>query len=84
MNYLLNAYIETAKKGEAADGRLVQHLLMHPCEDGGQWHMLVNIIEKYGVCPKKVFPETWNSENSRRMNMIVNNKVWNTGVFSGL
>ena len=41
----------------------------------GQWHMLVNVIEKYGLVPKKVFPDTWNSENTRRMNAIINNKV---------
>ena len=75
MHYLLQAFIDTARKGEAVDGRLVQHLLMNPAEDGGQWHMLVNVIEKYGLVPKKVFPDTWNSENSRRINLMINTKV---------
>ena len=75
MHFLLHAFIDTARKGEPSDGRLLQHLLQNPSEDGGQWHMLVNVIEKYGVVPKKVFPDTWNSENSRRMNMILNTKV---------
>ncbi|KAM6463149.1 bleomycin hydrolase [Liasis olivaceus] len=71
--YFLHAFIETAY--EPVDGRLVQFLLTNPCNDGGQWDMLVNIIEKYGVVPKKVFPESNTSEASRRMNEILNNKM---------
>ncbi|XP_070591538.1 bleomycin hydrolase [Erythrolamprus reginae] len=71
--YFLHAFIETAS--EPVDGRLVQFLLTNPCNDGGQWDMLVNIIEKYGVVPKKVFPESSTSETSRRMNDILNNKM---------
>ncbi|XP_026545888.1 bleomycin hydrolase, partial [Notechis scutatus] len=71
--YFLHAFIETAQ--EPVDGRLVQFLLTNPCNDGGQWDMLVNIIEKYGVVPKKVFPESNTSETSRRMNDILNNKM---------
>uniref|UniRef100_A0A0B8RSF0 Bleomycin hydrolase n=1 Tax=Philothamnus irregularis TaxID=1899461 RepID=A0A0B8RSF0_9SAUR len=71
--YFLHAFIETAQ--EPVDGRLVQFLLANPCNDGGQWDMLVNIIEKYGIVPKKVFPESSTSETSRRMNDILNNKM---------
>lgn len=74
-NYLMQAFVDTARRGEAADGRLVQHLLSNPSEDGGQWHMLVNIVEKYGVVPRKCFPDTWNSENSRRLSVLTNTKM---------
>jgi bleomycin hydrolase len=74
-HYLLNVYVETAKRGEPVDGRLVQHLLHNPSEDGGQWQMLVNLVEKYGVVPKSCFPDTWSSENSRQLLLITNNKV---------
>ncbi|KAG1929878.1 bleomycin hydrolase [Pimephales promelas] len=37
--------------------------------------MLVNLIEKYGVVPKKCFPESHSSEASRRMNDILNHKL---------
>lgn len=65
-NYFLNAYIETAKKGEPIDGRLAAFLLSNPAEDGGQWAMLVNIVEKYGVVPKHAMPESNSTEASRR------------------
>jgi len=74
-NYFLNAYIETAKKGEPIDGRLSAFLRTNPAEDGGQWAMLVNIVEKYGVVPKHAMPESNSTESSRRMNATLNNKL---------
>uniref|UniRef100_A0A8C5CB56 Bleomycin hydrolase n=1 Tax=Gadus morhua TaxID=8049 RepID=A0A8C5CB56_GADMO len=73
--YFLQACVETAQRKEPVDGRLVQFLLSNPTNDGGQWDMLVNLIEKYGVVPKKCFPESHTSEASRRMNDILNNKL---------
>lgn len=74
-NYFLNAYVETAHLNEPIDGRLMQFLLSNPTNDGGQWDMLVNLIEKYGVIPKKCFPESHTSEATRRMNDILNHKM---------
>ena len=37
--------------------------------------MVVNLVEKYGVMPKKCFPETYSSENSLRMNRLLKSKV---------
>ncbi|XP_019401328.1 PREDICTED: bleomycin hydrolase isoform X1 [Crocodylus porosus] len=73
--YLLNAFVETAQKKEPVEGRLVQFLLTNPTNDGGQWDMLVNLIEKYGVIPKKCFPESYTTEASRRMNETLNHKM---------
>ncbi|TNN60210.1 Bleomycin hydrolase [Liparis tanakae] len=73
--YFLQACVETAQRKEPVDGRLVQFLLSNPTNDGGQWDMLVNLIEKYGVIPKKSFPESHSSEASRRMNDILNHKL---------
>nr|XP_031324340.1 bleomycin hydrolase isoform X2 [Camelus dromedarius] len=73
--FFLNAFVDTAQKKEPEDGRLVQYLLTNPANDGGQWDMLVNIIEKYGVVPKKCFPESYTTEATRRMNDILNHKM---------
>jgi len=73
-NYLLDVYIECAKNKEEVDGRLVQHLLHNPVNDGGQWDMLVNLIQKHGLVPKAVYPDTHSSENSRRFNGVLNLK----------
>lgn len=47
---------------------------------GSMTYFLVNtkicfLIEKYGVVPKKCFPESHTTEASRRMNDILNHKV---------
>ena len=43
--------------------------------DGGQWDMVVNLIEKYGLVPQALFPETWNSSNSGKLNSLLTSKV---------
>lgn len=73
--YFLNNIVETAKRGEDVSGRLVSFLLSDPIGDGGQWDMIVNIINKHGVMPKKCFPESFNSESSARMNAILKSKL---------
>ncbi|XP_033123522.1 bleomycin hydrolase-like isoform X1 [Anneissia japonica] len=75
INYFLHSYVEVFKKGETPEGRLVSFLLSNPTEDGGQWDMLVNLINKYGVMPKKLFKDVYTSEASSKMNMLLKNKI---------
>jgi bleomycin hydrolase len=72
-NYFLSSILETLD--EPLDGRLVAWLLDHPLQDGGQWDMFVNLVEKYGVVPKWVMPETFHSSQSRRMNQVLTAKL---------
>lgn len=53
------------------DGRLVQTLLKEPISDGGQYDMFVNIVNKYGLVPKEIYPESHSSESSNHMNEIL-------------
>lgn len=46
-NYFLENVIDTAD--EPLDGRLLQALLASPVGDGGQWDMVANLVEKYGL-----------------------------------
>lgn len=68
-NFFLENIIETV--GEPLDGRLVMWLVANSLPDGGQWDMFVNLVEKYGVVPKSVMPETHGSSDSRPMNMLL-------------
>ena len=43
-NFFLESIIATA--GEPVDGRLVQFLLQSPIQDGGQWDMFANLVQK--------------------------------------
>lgn len=74
-NYNLQCYVQCARKGETADGRLVHHLLFNPAEDGGQWDMMINLIEKYGIVPKTCCPDAQSAEASVKFNRLINNKM---------
>jgi len=39
--------------------------------DGGWWNYVTGLIEKYGVVPASVMPETHSSENTRTMNVVL-------------
>lgn len=75
-NYFLNAMIQTADRD--MDDRTVHHLLSKPIDDGGQWNMLVNVINKYGLVPKAAMPETESSSSTREMNAILQMKLRQT------
>jgi len=50
-NYFLEQILDTVD--EDLDGRLVQTLLSSPVGDGGQWDMVANLVEKYGLVNKQ-------------------------------
>ncbi|GAB1599588.1 bleomycin hydrolase-like [Argonauta hians] len=74
-NFILDAFISCAKKGETVGSRVVDHLLTAASDDGGQWHFLVNLITKYGLVPKSVFPDTVSCEASRYLCAVINRKM---------
>jgi len=65
----------TARRGDQIDSRTVSFLLNDPVNDGGQWDMLVNLVTKYGLMPKKCFPETFSCESSIRLNSMLKTKL---------
>ena len=68
-NYFLEAIIETADRD--ADDRTIAFLLDSVAGDGGQWNMFVAVLDKYGLVPKAVMPETESSSNTGRMNSVL-------------
>lgn len=58
-----------------SDDRTLQHILKTGIQDGGQWDMFVNLVEKYGVVPSVAMPETSNSSNTRFSNKLINLKL---------
>jgi bleomycin hydrolase len=68
-NFFLENVLET--RAEPLNGRLVMWLLSDPLPDGGQWDMFVNLVEKYGVVPKPMMPETHSSSKSGPMNAVL-------------
>ncbi|CAG9820635.1 unnamed protein product [Phaedon cochleariae] len=74
-NFFLHNVVETGRRNEAVDGRLVSFLLNDPTTDGGQWDMIVNLVNKHGLMPKKNFPESFNCESSLKMNQVLKSKL---------
>ncbi|XP_031833879.1 bleomycin hydrolase isoform X2 [Nomia melanderi] len=74
-NYFLHNIVKSAKRGETVEGRLMSFLLRDPVSDGGQWEMIVNLINRYGLVPKVCFPESYSSESSSYMNTILKGKL---------
>ncbi len=72
-NYFLENIIKS--RNESYESRLITHLLKAPVQDGGQWDMFVNLINKYGAVPKDVMPETNHSSKSSAMNYILTHKL---------
>lgn len=46
------------------DDRKVEWLLKNPIGDGGVWSSFVNIVEKYGVVPASVMPDSKQAEST--------------------
>jgi len=72
-NYFYENILDTLDMDTGS--RLIAWLLAGPLNDGGQWDMLVNIIEKYGVVPKWIMPETFHSSNTRKMAQLLTRKL---------
>ena len=69
-NYTLEVIIELLNKDY--DDRTLMFILDNGIGDGGQWDMFVNIVNKYGLCPKHVYPETTTSSGTRDTNSLIN------------
>ena len=69
-NYLLESVIELIEKDY--DDRTLTYLLQNGVGDGGQWDMFVSLVNKYGLCPKNVFPETNTSSATRETGQLIN------------
>jgi len=68
-NHWLEAILDTADRD--IDDRTVAHLLQTPSEDGGQWNMFVALVQKHGLVPKALMPETHSSSKTSSMNKAI-------------
>lgn len=77
-NWFFENVIATADK-DLGD-RKVSFLFTTPQQDGGQWDMLCGIIEKYGIVPQSVYPDTANATNSSALNDTLNTLLRKDGL----
>ncbi|MDR2617805.1 MAG: C1 family peptidase [Treponema sp.] len=72
-NFFLNSILDTLD--EPQDSRLLAWLLGTSFSDGGQWDMVMALVEKHGVVPKTVMPESFHSGASQRINKFLTLKA---------
>ncbi len=70
-NYYLTWIIENGLEIDNED-RLFRAINSSPVQDGGYWEFFVNLIEKYGVCPKDAMNESFHSEATNDMVVQIN------------
>ena len=70
VNYTLEVIIDLIEKDY--DDRTLTFIVENGIGDGGQWDMFVNVVNKYGLCPKNVYPETATSSATRDTNQLIN------------
>lgn len=68
-NYFINEIIENIE--EPLHSRLMDLLLEEPTEDGGDWDLFKNIVNKYGVVPEYSMPESENSSNTEPLDLYL-------------
>ncbi|KAL8718922.1 MAG: hypothetical protein Q9225_004004 [Loekoesia sp. 1 TL-2023] len=72
-NWFLEQILDTVQ--EDLEGRLIQTLLASPVGDGGQWDMVANLVEKYGLVPQSLYPDAFNAQNSSTMASLITTKL---------
>ncbi|KAB8349445.1 hypothetical protein FH972_023472 [Carpinus fangiana] len=72
-NYFLENVLDTVD--EPLDGRILQTLMQSPVGDGGQWDMVANLVNKYGLVPQTLYPDSFNAMNSSAMGSLITTKL---------
>ncbi|MGA9121466.1 MAG: C1 family peptidase, partial [Bacteroidota bacterium] len=68
-----NVYLEAMirLRDHPTTDRVLEFLLRAPVQDGGNWLGFIELIQKYGVVPNEVMPETFSSSNSSHVNLVL-------------
>ncbi|MCM1176985.1 MAG: C1 family peptidase [Clostridium sp.] len=77
-NLFLQGIVDTKELPE--DDRTVDWLFSNPLSDGGQFTGVSNLVTKYGLVPSGVMPETFCSNNTSQMAMLLKLKLREDGL----
>jgi len=62
------------------DDRQVEWWFKNPIGDGGVWSSFVNLVNKYGLVPAEIMPETYHSNNTSEIASILSTKLREHGI----
>ena len=77
-NLFLQGVIDT--RDRPREDQMVEWLFKHPLSDGGQFTGVSDIVGKYGLVPKEAMPETYSSEHTAQMAMLLKLKLREYGL----
>lgn len=70
-NAALEYIYQLAKEGKDNSSLEYAALIEHSMGDGGTWKMFVNLIKKYGIVPKAIYPDNTQAKHTNRMNNLL-------------
>lgn len=69
---------DLAKQGKDNSSLEYAALIEHSMGDGGTWMMFVNLVKKYGLIPKDLYPDNTQVKHTSKMNDLLINLVLKT------
>ena len=70
-NCLMERLIQYKNDGKDLYDRYVDKLLQNGIADGGFYIQFANLVKKYGIVPSDVYPESFQSNNTYEINLIL-------------
>lgn len=77
-NLFLQGVIDNASK--PMDDTRVQFFFKSPLNDGGTFCGIADLVDKYGLAPKEVVPETFSSDNTTKASSLIKSKLREFGL----
>lgn len=77
-NLFLQGVIDCADK--PMDDTRVQFFFRSPINDGGTFCGVADLVDKYGLVPKDIVPETFSAENTSRATALIKSKLREFGL----
>ena len=72
-NLFLQGIIDTRER--PLTDQMVEWLLKHPLSDGGTYTGVADLVAKYGLVPKEVMAESYNTNNTARISSLIKQKL---------
>ena len=77
-NAAIELIYDFIKQGKGNNSLEYASLIPGILGDGGTWNMFVNVVKKYGVVPKDIYPDNHQTRNSTMMNNMLEITVQKT------
>lgn len=77
-NLMLQGVIDNAKL--SIEDPKVQFFFKHPINDGGTFCGVSDLVDKYGLVPMSIQPETFSAENTSKMQSLISSKLREYGL----